>query len=107
VNLGIKLRPYHPQDLAQVVAMWRASKRAAFPYVAAQQSYTLEDDTAYFREVIATECKVWLAEVDGQIVGLMAMKGSLIDQLFVDVDFQGRGRAGDRLLYSAAWCYRR
>jgi ribosomal protein S18 acetylase RimI-like enzyme len=65
-----------------------------------QQSYTLEDDTGYFRDVVATECDVWLAEVNGRIVGLMAMKGSLIDQLFVDVDFQGQG-VGTALLVKA------
>jgi putative acetyltransferase len=85
------LRRYRSSDLAEVVALWRSSKRKAFPYVQVQQRYGLEDDTAHFRDVIAKECDVWLAEDDGQILGLMALKGDLIDQLFVRIDAQRRG----------------
>lgn len=96
----ISIRPYHPTDLAPVVAMWRASKRAAFPYVEVQQLYTLENDTGYFRDVIAPECEVWLAEIGGQIAGLLALRQDLIDQLFVAVDAQRQG-VGSALLAKA------
>ena len=87
----IKVRPYHPVDLTEVVSMWRESKRAAFPYVEVQQLYTLENDTDYFRDVIAPECEVWLAVDGDQIAGLLALRGNLIDQLFVRLDTQRQG----------------
>jgi GNAT superfamily N-acetyltransferase len=87
----ITVRPYRSSDLTGVVALWRASKRKAFPYVAVQQQYSLEEDTTHFRDVIAKECDVWLAEAGGEILGLMALKDDLIDQLFVRVDFQRQG----------------
>lgn len=96
----LSIRPYRPGDLEQVVAMWRASKRAAFPYVEVQQLYTLRNDTDYFRDVIAPECEVWLATDGAQILGLLALRDDLIDQLFVAVDGQRQG-VGSALLAKA------
>jgi GNAT superfamily N-acetyltransferase len=83
--------------------MWRASKRAAFPYVEVQQHYTLENDTGYFRDVLAQECDIWLAEQDGRIAGLIALRDHLIDQLFVAIDAQRQG-VGVVLLNKAREC---
>ena len=94
------VRSYRPDDFAEVVAMWRASRRAAFSYVAVHQTYTLEDDQRYFREVIAVRYTVWLAELDGRIVAFMALRGDVLEQLFVAVDRQ-RQRIGTRLLAMA------
>jgi ribosomal protein S18 acetylase RimI-like enzyme len=99
-ELALTIRPFEPEDLEEAVAVWRASKRAAFPYVAAMQSHSPEDDTWYLRDIMSAECEVWLAEVDGHIAGLMALKEELIDQLFVRVDLQGRG-VGTALLHKA------
>jgi len=100
----ISVRPYRPTDLEETVSLWRASKQAAFPYVAVQQLYTLENDTGYFRDVLAPECEIWLAEntTDGRvaILGLIALRDYLIDQLFVGVDVQRMG-VGAALLAKA------
>ena len=96
----ISVRPYRPSELAEVVSMWRASKRAAFPYVEVQQLYTLENDTDYFRNVIAAECEVWLAVDEDQIAGLLALRGNLVDQLFVRLGAQRQG-VGSALLAKA------
>lgn len=99
------VRSYRPGDLDAVAAMWHASKRAAFSYVAVQQAHTLDDDRAYLRDALAVESAIWVAESDGAVVGFMAIKGMpavasdlpLVDQLFVAVDRQRRG-IGDTLL---------
>lgn len=74
-------RPYRPEDLTGAVAIWRESERAAFPYVEVQQLYTLEDDTGFFRDVIAQECDVWLAESEGKIQSLLVLRENLINRL--------------------------
>ncbi len=98
--MTIRLRRYRPDDLEATVAVWRASKRDAYPYVAVQQRYTLEEDRGHFRRVIAKECEVWLAEAEGRIVGLLALKADYVDQLFVAVDRQRQG-VGTLLLRKA------
>jgi GNAT superfamily N-acetyltransferase len=91
MNTIIHLRRYSPKELAQTVRLWRASKWDAFPYVEVQQRYTLAEDRAYFRAIVAVECVVWLAEVEGHRAGLLAIKGDYIDQLFVAVELQRQG----------------
>jgi ribosomal protein S18 acetylase RimI-like enzyme len=97
---AVHIRRYTPDDLEQTVRLWRASKRHAYPYVESQQRYTLEEDTAYFRDVVAVQCMVWLAEVDGRLAGLIALKADFIDQLYVAVEQQRRG-VGTALLQKA------
>lgn len=55
-----QIRRFTPQDLDEVVTVWHKNKRAAFPYVQIQQTYTLNDDRNYFDQVIMAECDVWL-----------------------------------------------
>jgi GNAT superfamily N-acetyltransferase len=90
-QLRFTLRPYAPDDFDEIVAVWRASKRAAFAYVEAQQRWTLEDDAGHFRRVISVEYEIWLAEAEGRIVGMLARKGDFVDQLFVHPDLQRCG----------------
>jgi len=87
----LQLERYRPEQLRPTVSMWRTSKRTAFPYVAVIQQYTLENDLAYFRDSLAPRCEIWLAWRDGGIVGMLALDGSFIDQLFVAVEAQRTG----------------
>ena len=87
----MRIHPYSPTDLHDVVVVWHESKRRAFPYVEIQQSYTMQDDESHFRDVVAKDCQVWVAEDEGVIQGFIAMKAYLIDQLFVRVGSQRSG----------------
>jgi GNAT superfamily N-acetyltransferase len=95
-----QLERYQPENLLETVTMWRASKRSAFPYVAAIQQYTLESDIGYFRDSVATRCEVWLARRERGLVGMLALAGHLIEQLFVAVEAQRTG-VGTALLQKA------
>ena len=95
----INIRRYLSDDLDQVVEIWHASKRQAFPYVSVQQTYTIDEDRTHFREVISKECRVWLAEKDGKILGVIAIQDDLIDQLFIKVGEQRKG-IGSQLVES-------
>jgi ribosomal protein S18 acetylase RimI-like enzyme len=100
IPVTLELERYRPEHLRQTVSMWRASKRTAFPYVVVMQQYTLENDLAYFRDSLAPRCEIWLARRDGGIVGMLALEGSFIDQLFVAVESQRTG-VGTALLRKA------
>jgi ribosomal protein S18 acetylase RimI-like enzyme len=78
-------------DQPHVVAVWRASKRDAYPFLPLEQGYTLEDDTAFFRDHIAPHCRIEVAEVAGRIVGYLALRGCYVDRLYVHPDYQRAG----------------
>jgi GNAT superfamily N-acetyltransferase len=87
----IRIRPYRPGDLEQLVALWHASKRRAFPYVEVQQRYTLENDRDYFRSTVVPGADIWVAHRDDIVLGFMALEDDLIDLLFVAIGAQGQG----------------
>jgi len=100
LNIKIHVRPYQESDRDEVVTLWRASKRKAFPYIAVQQRHTLAEDRYYFHSVISKKCAVWLAENEEGLLGMMALQDDFIDQLFVATTAQGQG-VGTALLNKA------
>jgi GNAT superfamily N-acetyltransferase len=64
-----------------VAALFRLSKETALPYL--PDLHTREEGRAFFRELVFTTCEVWVAERDGDLVGLCAFRKGWIDHLYV------------------------
>jgi len=62
--------------------------------------YTVEQDCAHFRDVIAVKNALWVADLGGRPAGFLAIAGDFVDQLFVDPERQ-RGGVGSALLEQA------
>ena len=71
-------------EVEAVVRAWRRSRDAAQPWLEARMSYTPEQDLAFFRDVLAAKCEVWVAAEDGAPLGLLALDEGFIEQLYVD-----------------------
>ena len=98
--MSIGIRPMQPDELDEIARLWCRSKQEAYlPWLAIEATYSFEDNLDYFRDTVCANHRVWLAERDGTVVGLMAQAGDFIDQLFVDPDHQRAG-VGTALL---AW----
>lgn len=78
------IRPYHPADEAQVVAVWHRAGIAAYTYLPTWQELTLDTATWVFQNVIKPRCNIWVGLRQERIVAYMAMDGSYIDRLYVD-----------------------
>lgn len=87
-------------DLDAVIAVWHASKQAAYWYLPTEQGLTLADNDRVFRTYILPGVAIWVAEMDGAITGFLAMKGSYVDRLYVRPHAQGRG-VGSALMLKA------
>ena len=81
-----------------VAAVFRASKKAALPYL--PDLHTAAEDRAYLREHVFPSCDVWVALEEHAIVGFCAFRDGWIDQLYVESAHQGRG-VGSALLERA------
>jgi hypothetical protein len=93
-----------PEELVDAARLWCRSKEDAYlPWLAIEATYSFEDNLGYFRDTVCANHRVWLAELDGAVVGLLAQANDFIDQLFVDPPISARewappcwrGRAGN------------
>jgi len=84
-----------PEEIQEVVPMWRRSRDDTQPWLEARMSYQPADDLAFFRNVIARECEVWVAVAGEALLGLLALREGFVEQLYVEPSAQrtGVGRA--------------
>jgi GNAT superfamily N-acetyltransferase len=78
------IRPFQQGDEPAVVGVWYRSGQAAYTFLPTWQALTLEVAAKVFREVIRTQCDIWVGTVDEQVVAYLAMKGSYVDRMYVD-----------------------
>ncbi len=92
---AIKLIVYDEARALNTVQMWRASMEAA---LGIKDTHSWDEQLDYLKS-IAAHNQVYLAldEATDQVVGLLAVGGSELDQLYIHVDYQGLG-IGTRLL---------
>lgn len=92
---AINLIPYDAAYALNTVQMWRASMEAALGIT---DTHSWDEQLDYLQQ-IAAHHQVYLALEEGtnQVVGLLAVEGSELDQLYIHVDYQGLG-IGTRLL---------
>lgn len=98
----VRIRPFLPGDLEETVLVWERSKRLAYPWLASERAYDHDDNLAYFRDDVCRRCAVWVAAAGGRVVGLLALAGRSIDQLYVDPPAQGGGVGGALLDHAKA-----
>jgi ribosomal protein S18 acetylase RimI-like enzyme len=89
------------EDAESVADVFITSRRAAAGRI--PRSIHADDDVRrWFASVVLVEVEreVWVAEVDGRIVGILVLRGDSVDQLYVLPQFQRHG-VGTRLLAQA------
>ena len=87
------------EDAAPVADVYLASRRAAAGRIP-RGIHTDEDVRAWFASIVLVEQEVWVAELAGDIVGILVLRGESLDQLYVRPEVQRRG-VGTRLLAQA------
>ena len=81
-------------DAQAVADLWLRSFDAALPTV--RRSHTDDEVRSWFADVVVPRCQTWVAVTpDGRPVGVMALDGPDLDQLYLCPDHRGRG-LGDR-----------
>jgi putative acetyltransferase len=87
----IQLRPFVPSDTCALARLWRASWLSTG--VPAAQKIVQEDLLARVRTEFAQGCHVTIAEIDGELVGFLALKleERCLYQLFIAPERKGSG----------------
>ncbi len=87
----IEIRPIDESDVETTVRMWRRSREGVQPELEARLNYSPEDDLHFFTNTLLNECSVWLAIASEQPVGLLAINGDSVEQLYIDPIEQRQG----------------
>lgn len=89
------IRRARPDDAAAVADVWLRSFAAALPAV--RRAHTDDEVRGWVRDVLLPGHEVWVADADGDVVGLLALSAGWLDQLYLSPEWRGRG-LGDRFV---------
>jgi len=92
------LRPAVAADAPEIAEVFLASRQDALPDLPNVHS---DDETRrWIPEVVMRRSEVWVAELDGKIVGFLSVAGEHLDHLYLRPGYYRQG-IGDRLLAQA------
>ncbi len=92
------LRPGRPEDAAAIARVHRMAMRVSLSFL--PELHTPEEDLGFMQNRFMPSNEVWVAEVDGQVMGYIGFHAGWIDHLYIAPDHQGRG-LGSQLLDKA------
>ena len=82
------IRDFESKDTEAVVNVWRAATQVAHPFFA---NNFLEGEADNLRNIYLAHAATRVTEIDGRVVGFLAMIGHEIGGLFLDPDLHGQG----------------
>jgi GNAT superfamily N-acetyltransferase len=94
----VLIRRAESRDAEAIAEVHTAARREAMPYL--PEVHTDEETRAWVSEVVLPGQEVWVAEGGGWVVGVAAIAGEMLEQLYILPGFQGRG-IGSGLLAKA------
>ncbi|MGH2558321.1 MAG: GNAT family N-acetyltransferase [Thermomicrobiales bacterium] len=92
------IRQAAPPDANAIAEVHMTARREAMPYL--PEVHTAEETRAWVAEIVLPAQSVWVAETDGQVVGVAACEEGTLEQLYILPDHQGQG-IGSALLAAA------
>jgi putative acetyltransferase len=91
---AITVRRLTEAEMDEAARVLRLSFDDQYPWLAGL--HTPEEDRSFFREILYPSCQIWGAGID-ELIGIIAFRPGLIDQLYVRPGYQGQG-VGSALL---------
>ena len=93
----IEIRRIEESEIETTVRMWRRSREDVQPALEARMGYSPADDLEFFTNILLQECEVWIAVRGTSPLGLLAIDGDSIEQLYID-PLEQRKQIGSSLL---------
>ncbi len=88
---GLVVRRMEPEELPAVIEVWYRSLDDSLHWLRPDQRASEAEYRAFFRNVVAKSCELWVAERVGRVMGVLAMQGDTVGRLYVDTPEQGKG----------------
>ena len=94
----MSLKPATPDDASEIADLYLASRADALSYL--PRLHTDEEVRTWIAGNVMRRCRVWIARRDGRAVGLLALDGDELDQLYLLPGHHRQG-IGSRLVAMA------
>jgi GNAT superfamily N-acetyltransferase len=94
------IRAFDDADFDRLVSRFHETNLVSYRYVDEHQRHTLADCKAYFRGRLLPVARVWVAALDEQLLGFIALEAPWIRQLAIFPEHQRNG-VGTALLRTA------
>ena len=95
MSTNLRLRPAQASDASAIGTIYLAARKDALPYL--PQIHTDNETRAWIRERLVPAATVWVAELEGKVVGFISVNGQTVEHLYVHPDHQRR-KIGTTLL---------
>lgn len=82
------LRKFKDNDVDAVILSWRRASELAHPFLT---KAFLDEEADNVRNVYMAFAETWVTEIEGQVVGFIALVENEIGGLFLDPKFHGQG----------------
>lgn len=79
---------YKESDLSAVLSSWESAVKVAHPFL---EEEFLDTERYNIPNVYLPNTDTWVAQVDQQVVGFIALMGNEVGAIFLDTQFHGRG----------------
>jgi GNAT superfamily N-acetyltransferase len=86
----IKIRPATVADSAAIATIHMLSRQSTMPYLPPQKR-NHEQVTQWVKDVLLETCKMWVAEHNGEILGYAALKGDMLEHLYLHPNARRQG----------------
>ena len=84
----VNIRQYNTSDLEAVLSSWEAATRLAHPFMTDD---FLAQERKNVGEIYMPNTDTWVAELDGNVVGFVALMGNEIGAIFLLPNYHGKG----------------
>ncbi len=82
------IREFEEKDLRELIAAWYSASKVAHPFL---DEDFLEQERRNIADLHLPNAETWVFELDGVVVGFIALMGNEVGAIFVDSKFHGQG----------------
>ncbi|MCB2291519.1 GNAT family N-acetyltransferase [Clostridium sp. CS001] len=85
---NIKIIEFDPVYAEETVTMWRQSKERA---IAQKEMHSFENHVFFLNNILNKDNKIYIAIGNNIVVGMIAFNENELNQLYIHIDYQGKG----------------
>jgi putative acetyltransferase len=82
------IREYEEKDLSELLEVWYSASQVAHPFL---DEDFFEQERRNIAAIHLPKAETWVYELDGVVVGFIALIGNEVGAIFVDARFHGQG----------------